>query len=161
MNEHTPTADTEVIMLEPIPVAVRRETVQMDQIRNYFDDVYGAVAAVAGEQGVGLSGPAVAVYRGMPTDTVDVAAGFPTQRPIEASGMIAADELPGGLAARHIHRGSYDGLAGAYQALVAWMEEHGHTPGLLYWEVYVTEPSPEANPDDMVTEIVWPLATHE
>lgn len=162
MNSTEPEAsDTKVVALEAVTVAVRRETVEMAKIRDYFDSAYQDVAAAIGQQDAGFAGPALAVYRGMPGDTVDVAAGFPTQRPVEPGNGIAAEQLPAGLAARHIHRGSYEGLADAYGTLLGWMERHDHTPGELYWEVYVTEPTPDARPDDMVTEIVWPLAPRE
>lgn len=163
MSEQHPAAsagDTHIVTLEPTTVAVRRETVEMAKIRDYFDGVYGAVAGVVAEQGASIIGPAVAVYRGMSDVSADVAAGFPTDRPIEGTGGIAADTLPGGIAARHVHRGSYDGLAGAYETLLAWMGEHGHTPGEQWWEIYVTEPTPDADPQSMVTEIIWPLSTH-
>ncbi|QEE61819.1 GyrI-like domain-containing protein [Salinibacterium sp. dk2585] len=154
-------SDTMIVTLEPTTVAVRRETVEMAKIRDYFDSVYQDVAAVIGQQDARFAGPAIALYRGMPSETVDVAAGFPTQRPVESANGVAAEQLPTGLAARHIHRGPYDGLADAYGALLAWMERHDHTPGELYWEVYVTEPTPGARPEDMVTEIVWPIAPRE
>ncbi|MCW4386594.1 GyrI-like domain-containing protein [Salinibacterium sp. SYSU T00001] len=162
MSDTSPAASAaEIIALNPMTVAVRRETIQMANIRDYFDDVYGAVMAVLSEQGVAPAGPALAVYHGQPGETVDVAAGFPTNTPIETVGSIAALELPGGLAAQYTHRGSYDGLAEAYQRFVGWIYEQGHTPGQLFWEVYVTEPTPDADPDDMVTHIVWPLAEQQ
>jgi effector-binding domain-containing protein len=163
MSDSIPPAsgDNELVTLEAMTVAVRRETIQMANIRDFFDGVYGAVAEAVTGQGARLTGPAFAAYRGAPAETVEVAAGFPTDRPIEAVSGVEAFELPGGTAVRHIHRGSYEGLSGAYEDALAWVAERGLAPAELYWEVYVTEPTPDGDPADMVTEIYWPLIPPE
>ena len=56
---------------------VVREKVPMNQLPQFFGRVFGKTMGVAQAQGRQIIGPPFAVYFGMPTDTVDVAAGFP------------------------------------------------------------------------------------
>lgn len=157
-TEIAASAQPSIITLEPRSAAIVREVVRMDAMVPFFDRVYTAVAAEVAGQGAAIAGPAFAVYFGMPSETVDLGGGFPTDRRIDAAGEVVPHTLPGGLAASLTHEGSYEELPAAYERLSAWMGEHGHVPGAVMWEVYVTEPSPEADPESMITEIVWPLA---
>ena len=57
-----------------------------------------------------------------------------------------------------VHAGSFDGLSEAWQRLGAWIGGQGLTPANDYWEVYVTEPSPDMDPADLRTELNWPVS---
>lgn len=147
----------EIITLEPQPVALLRETVRMDALPDYFGRAFTSAARVAGMQGVPLAGPPVGVYYGMPSETADVGAGFPTAVAISPDAGVSAETLPGGRAAQVLHVGSYDSMQQTYGRLMAWLAEQGLTPGQVMWEVYLTEPDP-AHPEATQTLIVWPLA---
>lgn len=153
MSDHTPT----IVTLEPQHVALLRETVRMDALPAFFDRGFHAVAGVARGQGVSIADAPVGVYFGMPSETVDVGVGFPTDRAITPDAGVTPDTLPGGPAAQVVHEGSYDSMAGTYERLMAWLAEQGRTPGPLMWESYLTEPDPD-HPEAIRTLIVWPLA---
>jgi effector-binding domain-containing protein len=55
-----------------------------------------------------------------------------------------------------VHHGSYDQLTAAWAQLEAWMREHDLEPAPSSWEVYLTEPSPDMDPADLRTQLVWP-----
>ena len=94
----------------------------------------------------------------MPTDTVDVAAGFPTAGRIAAAAEgVVPFELPGGRAVQFLHVGSYDDLGEAYARMTAWMGEQGLTPADAMWESYLTEPTPDGDPAVNQTLITWPV----
>lgn len=147
----------EIVTLEPRQVALLRETVRMDALGDYFGRAFSAAAQVAGAQGVQIVGPPLGVYFGMPSETVDVGAGFPTDRPFTPDGGVAPFTLPGGRAAQVLHVGSYDAMQDTYGRLMAWFGAEGLTGGQVMWEEYLTEPDPAA-PDATRTLIVWPLA---
>ena len=152
MSEFAP----EVVSLEPTAVAVVRETVPMNELTSFFDRAFHAVAEAVGAQGVALAGPPFGAYYGMPTDTVDLAAGFPVQREVVATGDVVASTLPGGRAAQVMHVGSYDSLGQTYDRLFGWMRQQGLTPDSMMWESYLTEPDAD-NPDATLTRITWPI----
>lgn len=63
--------------------------------------------------------------------------------------------IDGGPAAVVVHVGPYEELAGAYQALGTWIEEHGHRIAGPPQETYLTGPD---EPGPPVTEIRMPIA---
>lgn len=158
MNTSTPTNEPEIVTLSAMPVAVVREVVPMRQLTDFFDRAYRTVAATVGKQGVVITGPPVGVYFGTPTDTVDVAAGFPTDRPVTAEDAVTAETLPGGRAAQIMHVGSYDSLQQTYGRLMTWLQDQKLGGGPVMWESYLTEPTPGGDQHDMLTRITWPLA---
>ncbi len=149
----------ELINLEPTTVAVVHETVPMSELIGFFDRAFHTVMGAVEAQGVAITGPPFAMYYRMPTDTVDLAAGFPTESPIASTGGVEASELPGGQAAQLLHVGSYDSLAEAYGRITKWMSEHGHRPAEVMWESYLNEPSPDGDPNANQTLITVPVAS--
>lgn len=148
--------EPEIVTLEQRIAAVVRESVRMEAMPDFFGRAFQASAEVAGRQGVHLAGPPIGVYFGMPTDTVDVAAGFPTDRAVAADAGVEPLALPGGRAATVVHVGPYDTMEATYGRLIAWLGAQGLTPGEVMWEEYLTEPDP-AHPEAIETRIVWPL----
>ncbi|MBC3190439.1 GyrI-like domain-containing protein [Pseudonocardia sp. C8] len=151
------TADPHLITTTPVTTAVVRAVVPAAELPAFYDRAFGLLPRAVAAQGAAITGPAFGLYHGVPADTADLETGFPTDRAVEADGEITASGLPGGRVARMVHAGSFDGLGAAWQRLGAWISEQGLTPGTDFWEVYLTEPSPDMNPDDLRTELNWPV----
>ncbi len=152
-----PEPEPAVVTLEPATTAVIRRVVPMDRLPEFFDGSFGALAAAVSAQGAGVAGPAFALYHGLPTDTVDLEVGFPTQRAVRADGDVVASALPGGRVARAVYAGSFDGLGAAWGRLRSWIDDQGLKAGETFWEVYLTQPTPDMDPADLRTELNWPV----
>jgi effector-binding domain-containing protein len=146
-----------LVDVEPIPTAVIRGVVGMDEIAAFFDSAFSRLAPALAGQGVAIVGPAFALYHGAPGAVADLEVGFPTASTIETDGDAVASRLPGGRVARLVHEGSFDHLGSSWGRLAEWIAAAGLTPGEDLWEVYLTEPSPEMNPADLRTELNWPV----
>lgn len=146
----------ELITLQPTATAVVRETVPIGELTNFFGRVFHTVSTVVLDQGVEIAGPPFAMYLGMPTDTVDVAAGFPTTGPVTPADGVSASELPGGRAAQLLHVGFYDSLEQAYGRMMEWLSDQGLRPGEVMWESYLNEPPADAG-ETAQTLITWPV----
>ncbi|MBP1137578.1 effector-binding domain-containing protein [Arthrobacter sp. PvP023] len=140
------------------PTAVIREKVPMNELQGFFGRAFGAVMAAARDQGVQISGPPFGLYRGMPTDTVDVEAGFPVTAPVSASAGVEAGTLPACRAFEATHTGPYDTLVTTYDAIQERMTEEGFTPADSMWEYYLSDPAKEPDPATWKTLVVWPVA---
>ena len=79
-------------------------------------------------------------------DRFEVEAGFPASTPTSGEGEVEPSDLPGGLAAVTVHTGPYDTIGPTYEALRAWVQEHGGEPVGDAWEVYLTEPDDATRP---------------
>lgn len=155
------TPDIKSTQLEEQPTAVLRETVPMNTLKEFFGRAYQAVMAAAEQQQVQLAGPPFALYHGMPTDVVDVEAGFPVAAPLPwpgSEGGVTAGSLPAGRAMEAMHVGPYEKLPETYGAITGKMQAEGLTPGNVMWEYYLSDPAAEPNPAAWKTLVVWPVA---
>ncbi len=146
--------EPEVVTLDPTVMAVMHRKVPMSELKAFFAEAFGATLAAAQAQGATIVGPAIGVYYGMPTDVVDVAAGFPTSRPISPELGVTSENLPGGLALHMLHRGPYSTLNETYDRLRAWFVERDANPGRVMWEAYLNDPS-ETDPSAAETLVIW------
>lgn len=138
--------------------AVMRETVPMNALPEFFGRAFGAVMAAVGNQGLQVAGPPFGLYRGTPTDVVDVEAGFPVSAPIQGASGVVPAALPECQALEAMHAGPYDTLARTYADIQARMKELGLVPANMMWEYYLSDPAAEPDPAKWKTLVVWPVA---
>lgn len=155
----TPDPGVELVAVEPVTTAVVKGTVAAKDLATFFDDSFGVLGAVLAHQSVARTGPAFARYQGPVGETAVLEVGFPTDRAIEPEGSAEAGTLPAGRVARVVHAGSFDALGDAWQRLESWISDQGLAPSEVYWELYLTEPSPDMDPSDLRTELNWLLMT--
>ncbi len=151
---------TQVVATDHTPTAGIRRVVPASEISSFFDFAYTTVVQAIQDQGASIVGPAYARYFSVPGETFDLEAGFPISisTPIAPTADIVVDSLPAGRAARAVHFGSYDALAESWQKLDAWIQAQGLNRTGPMWEVYVTMPTPDANPEDMRTDLFVSVA---
>lgn len=126
-----------------------------DQLGGWLSGAYEAVLAYLAEAGVSPAGPPYARFI-FHDDLVDVEAGFPVTTRIPGHARIIASSLPGGPAAVTTHHGPYEHLTAAYDAVAAWLDEHGLRPAGPHWEVYYTDPRTEPDPARWRTDLIQP-----
>lgn len=147
----------EVTTLTPQPAAAVRAEVPLAELPTVFDRAFRAVAGAVAAQGQHPSGPPFGFYPRMPTDTIAVAAGFPTSGPIAAAGDVEPIELPGGLVITAVHVGPYDTLEQTYGQLAEWAAANGYQLADQMWESYLSDPASEPDPATWQTQITWPV----
>lgn len=146
-----------VVEVEAQPAAVLRAEVPMAEIRSVFDRGFALVAEAVQNQGLAITGPPFGYYPRMPTDTVEVAVGFPVEGRFAATGELEAMELPGGRVVQGTHVGPYEALERTYGELLAWAQGEGLTLAVGMWESYLSDPATEPDPSAWRTLITWPL----
>ncbi len=121
---------------------------------------FPAVAEHLARAGVAPAGPVFIRYLDpeFNPDSVNAQFGLPAARAVPGGDGIEPGTLPKGEAAVVVHRGSYDSIPLAYQALSAWMAEQGREAAGPPWESYVAAPPAVTDPGDYRTEVVYPLA---
>lgn len=135
---------------------VVREVVAMNAMQECFGRAFGQTMGAAQAQGRQIVGMPFGMYFGVPTDSVDVAAGFPIDAPVTADSTTQPIELPGGKAVEMLHIGTYDSVGESYNKIMQFMGEHHLTPSTVMWESYLNEPDP-AHPEAAQTLITWPV----
>lgn len=66
-------------------------------------------------------------------------------------------DLLGGLCAKSVLKGAYPELTSIYANLMEWIEKEGYELVKSPYEVYITDPSEAATPEDMITEVYFPV----
>lgn len=150
--------DFEIVTRPEQPTAVVHEKVLMKELPQFFARAYGQVSGAMQAQGLTPSGPPFALYFGMPTDTVEVEAGFPVSGALKTeSAAVHAGRLPGGKCVHGLHLGPYETMGKTYDALWQWAGEQHLTPHTQMWESYLSDPKAEPDPTKWRTEIFWPV----
>lgn len=137
--------------------AVVTGTVAMGELRAFFDRAFDELGRAMADGAFKPSGPPMAVYHGVPAETVHLEVGFPVQGEVTPQGSVVAGRLSASRVATSVHRGNYDDLGQSWQRLAEWVGHQGLSLGDRMWEVYVTEPRPGDDPADMVTKLHWTL----
>lgn len=155
-----PAEQLQTLLVAQQPTAVVRAAEQpMDQLPQLFDTAFRAIFPALAEQGLTPAGPAFALYHRAPDATVDIEVGVPVATALEkriecADGLrILPSWLPDGRIARLSHVGGYDQLGASWSALAEAIEQAGLESQLPFWEVYVTEPTPEGDPEQVRTDL--------
>ncbi|AIQ36282.1 MerR family transcriptional regulator [Paenibacillus sp. FSL R5-0345] len=66
-------------------------------------------------------------------------------------------ELPDGLCAKSVYRGPYSELTSVYAKLTEWIENEGYELISSPYEIYLTDPTQTADPENLVTEVYFPV----
>jgi predicted transcriptional regulator YdeE len=139
-------------------VLVVRRIVRMDQLAEFFSEAFGRCVEAAHSSHMEITGAPFAWYHGMPTTSVDVAAGIAVEHVTgELPPGVDAVERPGGRAVVAIHLGHYETLRDSYQHIESWMAEHELSARSDMWEEYLTDPGTEPDSSTWQTRIVLPL----
>ncbi|MDH7556805.1 MAG: GyrI-like domain-containing protein [Candidatus Methanosuratincola sp.] len=81
--------------------------------------------------------------------------GFPTAAAVEVEGDIGPTFLPSGKAVTGFHVGPYCRIGETYKRMMDWMADRKLRPAGKMWEIYLTDPEKEKDPEGFVTQIFW------
>lgn len=158
MDDTTPEFEAPIVTeQDEQPTAVVTGTVAMSGLREFFDRAFAELGGAMADGAFEASGPPMAVYHGVPAETVHLEVGFPVRGQVTPQGSVVAGRLPASRVASSVHRGNYDDLGRSWQRLAEWAGHQGLSLGDRMWEVYVTEPRSGDDPADMITRLHWTL----
>lgn len=139
------------------PTATIHGTVSAGDISHWMPRAYESLFRHLASAGVEPAGPPYARYV-VHDDAFEVEAGVPVTAPIAGDDQVHPGTLPGGPAAVTLHRGPYDTVDQAVEAVRQWVAEHGYQPSAELYESYLTDPVAEPDPADWRTVVVQPYS---
>jgi len=148
----------EEITLTPKTIVYLKSQATWDSAFETILDAFKNVYAFLDRQGIKAAGPAMTIY----TASDDAGFEFQAAVPIAAApkdppkGDLAVGTSPEGKALKFMHRGSYDSLDAAYDAITHYLDERKLEARDLYIEQYNTDllKTPE---DNLVIEVLVPI----
>lgn len=160
----TPREGVTVLDLAAVPTLVVRVTdYPMAEMGTLFDATFSNIGEAMARLDVRPVGPAFSFHTRMPTDTADFEVGLPLDRHPDEDVSIAgvqfvASKLPPGRVATTSYLGAYDGLGDAWGRFMDDVAAAGMTPATPFWEVYVSQPTPDMDPATLRTDLYTTLA---
>jgi effector-binding domain-containing protein len=136
-------------------VSIHRE-VPVSEIGSVMQEAIPQIWSYAASHG-GAPQVTFARYFSVDPDRVIFDVGVTLAGPIEGAGEIEAKELPVGDAVYTLYVGPYDGMEPAYKEIDAWIAGSGRKSAGAAWEVYLSDPQSEPDPQKWKTEIYWPI----
>lgn len=139
------------------PTAIIRITVPRNEIQHAMGPGYQELMATIAAQGIAPAGPWYTHHLRTDPEVFDFELGVPIAAPIAPAGRVVAGELPAATVVRAVYQGGYEGLAGAWGELEAWVAAQGHATGPSFWERYIAGPESGPDPAGWRTELNRPL----
>ncbi len=131
--------EIEVAEAEATPTVVMVGTTTFDELSTTIGRLINPVWAYIRSSDL-VPGHNVVLYKGAVhrPGGAEIEVGVEVDRRIEdaPAGGVRGSELPGGRVVRTMHRGPYNRVRGAYEALDAWCLGNGEALGGPTWEIY-------------------------
>jgi effector-binding domain-containing protein len=148
----------EEVTLTPKTVVYLKSSATWDSAFETILDAFKNVYAFLDRQGIKAAGPAMTIYTASDDAGFDFQAAVPiAEAPKDPpKGDLAVGTSPEGKALKFMHRGSYDSLDAAYDAITHYLDERKLEARDLYIEQYNTDllNTPE---DNLVIEVLVPI----
>lgn len=153
----------ETLTLTPQPALTMRAQVAPEELEATMKELMTKLVGYAMMNRIEMAGPPFARYHTRTDERMDVEAGIPTIKPLPGNADlgIASSALPAGPAIATVHRGAYERLSAAHEALAQWARAHGRSPSGGAWEVFLTNPIQERDPARWRTKVFLPLRNAE
>ncbi|HZJ02996.1 MAG TPA: GyrI-like domain-containing protein [Thermoleophilia bacterium] len=153
--------EVETIRADAQTVASVRLTVDRDELGSALDEVLPEIMEQLSREGVEATGPPFTRFHRSEGKSLEIEAGLPVGARVAGGGRVRASELPGGEAATIWHIGSYATIGESFGHLSSWFAKFRKVQGDGPWEVYVTDPLKDPDPDHWRTHIIWPIGEGE
>jgi AraC family transcriptional regulator len=146
----------EIQELPPQPVLLAPATCAQDQIGPTLHGCFGVVGQEMQAQGAQMAGPPLCRYTRWGESDCDLEAGAPTDRLLQDADGVRALAL-GGRVATAVHVGPYERLHQSWTEGRQWLEAQGLQAVGAPWEVYLTDPGKEPDPEKWQTALFFPI----
>jgi len=141
-----------------MPVLYMRATCSSKEIADTLGRILPKVFASLMDLCVRPVGPPFCRYTAWRGDECDLEGGVLVDGLVSGVGEVEGGEIGGCKAVYTLHQGAYTELHEAYDAMQAWMKDHGKTAAIPPFELYVTDPGKVPDPMQWKTEVFWPVA---
>jgi effector-binding domain-containing protein len=147
-------ATVNVENVQPRKLAAVRREVALGEVASAWGPAVGKVwEFIRSQPGLWTQGHNIFLYHNPTQPGAPILCDFGVEvtRTFETAGEVYATETPGGEAAVAVHRGPYNLMSEAYDAIATWIRENGRESAGDTWEIY-GDPTPD--PADTETTIV-------
>jgi len=147
----------EEVEVEAYPYLAVTDSCSVDMVSAKLGEWYGAIMAHCGENGITPAGQPFAMYHSWDGSATRMTAGIPLSEATEGKDQIESGTMYAGSALKVTYVGPYEGTESAHMSINTYIEENGKEFAGAPWEVYVSDPGNEPDPNNYITEIYYPI----
>ena len=156
-NKQMSSSRFEIKRVKKQPILSITKTVKVAGIGAVFAQIYGEISAYMAANGWKQVSSPVAIYHSFSHNEVEVEAGIPVSDGAVGNGDIELSATPSGTIVMAKHFGPYETLEETHEDINEYISEEGHAPDEICWEVFVTDPTTEPNPEKWETLVCYPI----
>lgn|GEM_PF-961254 len=135
-----------------------RDTVTQAEMNNVHGKIYSQINRYMDENGIAINSSPLVIYHFWSDTLTDIEAGIPIADSVEViDEKIKLNKIDSGKVITAIHFGAYDRIPETYFGINEWMRKNKAVVKGPPWEVYITDPAKESNPDKWQTAIYFPI----
>lgn len=146
--------EVQLVETQPLNILYIRQMLSSDDYAAGYGKYFGRLYEKIAVEKLTLLGTPMTIYHSPEYNP----AGNDTEFAIPIKEAVKGTrDLPGGLCAKSVFKGAYAELTSVYARLGEWVVKEGYKLVKSPYEVYVTDPNQAAVPDDLVTEVYFPV----
>lgn len=135
-----------------------RDTVNQYEINNIHGKLYEKINRFMDDEEIESIEPPIVIYHFWSDTLIDIEAGIPVKdTSIIGKGSIKMNKIKKGYVVTATHYGSYERLPETYFGINEWMRKNKVVVTGVPWEVYITDPTNETDPEKWETAIFFPV----
>jgi effector-binding domain-containing protein len=147
----------EVKDLEPAKVMAIKATVNSDEVSTRLGEFFPRLIDCVINSGIDMMGPPYSKYYSWdPEGETEMEAGVPVSGEAECEG-VEYIELPACKVVTCMHIGPYEKIDSVYDAIQEYITENKMKINGAVWEVYITDPNSEPDPEKYRTQVYFPI----
>jgi effector-binding domain-containing protein len=148
----------EIKNVAPQKALIIKTTAQSSAVGQKMGELYGKLFGYLGANSIQPSGAPFAVYYSYdPTGKTEFEVGVPVASSITGTDDIKFKEYPAMRVISTLHIGPYENVGPIYEALKKYATDHKLQTQPVSWEVYITDPSKETDPNKYQTFVYFVL----
>lgn len=146
--------EVQLVDTKPMNILFTRQMLSSDDYElgygMYFSRLYEKIAS----ESLTLLGTPITIYHSHEYNP----AGNDTEFALPIEEIVKETrEIPVGLCAKSVYKGPYSELTSVYAKLREWIENEGYELVKSPYEIYLTDPTQATVPEDLVTEVYFPV----
>jgi len=135
-----------------------RDTINLSQMNNIHGKLYGEINSFMDGNGIVSELAPIVIYHYWSDTLIDIEAGIQVNDSIETNNeRVSLNYVASGNVVSATHFGSYDRLPETYFSINEWMRKNEVQVIGPPWEVYITDPALESDPEKWQTQINFPI----
>lgn len=146
--------EVQLVDAQPMNILSVRQLMSTDDYAEGYGKHFNRLYEKIATEKLTMIGPPMTIYHILENHPT----GYDTEFAIPVEERVKGTrDLRGGLCAKSVLKGSYSELTSVYARLREWIENEGYALAGSPYEIYETDPSVAAVPEDNVTEVYFPV----